>query len=181
MTDGFQKNKEGELMLPEIDRSNLAYDLYRDNTAHKEREVHERDRERREREMKLNKPSVSRSGSKAKILFCGLMAFGVLWAVNVQNTRVDDAARRVDDQRALLSEAQDQNSLLQSRLDTKANISYIEDYAGNELGMTKVTNSQIKYLNVNTESLIEVTPDGSSSIFSAVADWFGDLLEYIGF
>ena len=87
-------------MLPEIDRSNLAYDMYRDNTAHKQREIHEMDRERREREMKLNKPSVSRSGSKVKILFCALAAFGVLWAVNVQNTRVDDAARRVDDQRA---------------------------------------------------------------------------------
>lgn len=71
--------------------------------------------------------------------------------------------------------------LLQSRLDSKANISYIEEYAANELGMAKVTNSQINYLDVNTENLIEVTPENNGSIFSAVADWFGDLLEYIGF
>ena len=79
------------------------------------------------------------------------------------------------------AEAQEENSLLQSRLDSKANISYIEEYAANELGMAKVTNSQINYLDVNTENLIEVTPENNGSIFSAVADWFGDLLEYIGF
>ena len=108
-------------------------------------------------------------------------ALVALWAVNVQFTKVDDIARKVEDQRALLAEAQEENSLLQSRLDSKANISYIEEYAANELGMAKVTNSQINYLDVNTENLIEVTPENNGSIFSAVADWFGDLLEYIGF
>ena len=155
-------------MLPETDRSNLAYDLSMyDNAARREQE---RERERRARQIKMNTHSVSRSGSKLK-----------LFAVNVQFTKVDDIARKVEDQRALLAEAQEENSLLQSRLDSKANISYIEEYAANELGMAKVTNSQINYLDVNTENLIEVTPENNGSIFSAVADWFGDLLEYIGF
>ncbi len=167
-------------MLPETDRSNLAYDLSMyDNAARREQE---RERERRARQIKMNKKhSVSRSGSVVKLGLVCAVVFGALWVVNVQNTKVDDVARMVDDQKTLLSEAQEENSLLQSRLDSKANISYIEEYAANELGMAKVTNSQINYLDVNTENLIEVTPDNSGSIFSAVADWFGDLLEYIGF
>ena len=88
---------------------------------------------------------------------------------------------KVDDQKKLLAEARDENSLLQSRLDSKVNISYIEEYAATELGMSKVTNSQINYLSVNTEDLIEVSPEDSGNIFTAIADWFGDLLEYIGF
>ena len=166
-------------MLPETDRSNLAYDLSMyDNAARREQE---RERERRARQIKMNMHSVSRSGSKLKLFAVTAVALGALWAVNVQFTKVDDIARKVEDQRALLAEAQEENSLLQSRLDSKANISYIEEYAANELGMTKVTNSQINYLDVNTENLIEVTPENNGSIFSAVADWFGDLLEYIGF
>lgn len=169
-------------MLPEIDRTNLAYDLsLYENTVRRQQEEREKDRERRERQIKMKKHSVSRSGSKLRLVMCSAVVFGALWAVNVQNTRVDDIARQVDDQKQLLAEAQDENSLLQSRLESKANISYIEDYASNRLGMAKVTNSQINYLDVNTESLIEVSPDGGGSIFSAVADWFGDLLEYIGF
>ena len=162
-------------MLPETDRSNLAYDLSMyDNAARREQErEQERERERRARQIKMNKHSVSRSGSKLKLFAVTAVALGALWAVNVQFTKVDDIARK--------AEAQEENSLLQSRLDSKANISYIEEYAANELGMAKVTNSQINYLDVNTENLIEVTPENNGSIFSAVADWFGDLLEYIGF
>lgn len=169
-------------MLPEVDRTNLAYDLsLYENTARKQQEDRKKDRERRAREIKMKKHSVSRSGSKLRLIMCAAGIFCVLWAVNVQNTRVDDIARKVDDQKQLLAEAQDQNALLQSRLDSKANIGYIEEYATNQLGMAKVTNSQINYLDVNTESLIEVSPEGDGSIFSAIADWFGDLLEYIGF
>ena len=151
--------KDGEQMLPEIDKSNLAYDLsHFDNTARKEQE-RQQDRERRAREIKMNKHSVSRSGSRFMIVACAVAVFGALWAVNVQNTKEDDIARMVDDQKKLLAEAQDENSLLQSRLDSKINISYIEEYAANELGMSKVTNSQINYLSVNTEDLIEVSPE----------------------
>lgn len=168
-------------MLPEIDKSNLAYDLsHFDNTARKEQE-RQQDRERRAREIKMNKHSVSRSGSRFLIVACAVAVFGALWAVNVQNTKEDDIARMVDDQKKLLAEAQDENSLLQSRLDSKINISYIEEYAANELGMSKVTNSQINYLSVNTEDLIEVSPEESGNVFTAISDWFGDLLEYIGF
>jgi len=168
-------------MLPERDRSNLAYDYYDEPDAVRDRRSEEEQRrERRENEIKTRRHSVSRSGSKAKLFFYALVVFGVLMAVNVQNTREDDAARMVEDQQELLDEAEEENSLLQSRLDSKVNISYIEEYAGGQLNMTKVTNSQIKYLSVNTEDLIEVTPEESGSVFSAIADWFGDLMEYIG-
>lgn len=168
-------------MLPEIDKSNLAYDLsHFDNTARREQE-RQQDRERRANAIQMNKHSVSRSGSKFGIVVCAIAAFGALWAVNVQNTKVDDIARMVDDQKTLLAEAQDENSLLQSRLDSKVNIGYIEEYAGDQLGMSKVSNSQINYLSVNTEDLIEVSPEEGGNIFTAIADWFGDLLEYIGF
>ena len=168
-------------MLPEIDKSNLAYDLsHFDNTARREQE-RQQDRERRANAIQMNKHSVSRSGSKFGIVVCAIAAFGALWAVNVQNTKVDDIARMVDDQKTLLAEAQDENSLLQSRLDSKVNIGYIEEYAADQLAMSKVSNSQINYLSVNTEDLIEVSPEEGGNIFTAIADWFGDLLEYIGF
>lgn len=174
--------KDGERMLPEIDRTNLAYDLSRyDNAARKEQENRAKDRERREREIKMSKHSASRSGSKFRLVLCAAAVFGAFWMVNVQNTRADDYARMVDDQKALLAELQDENSLLQGRLDSKVNIGYIEEYATEQLGMGKVSNSQINYLSVNTEDLIEVSPEEGGNIFTAIADWFGDMLEYIGF
>ena len=55
-------------MLPEMDKSNLAYDLsHFDNTARREQQ-RQQDRERREREIKMNRHSASRSGSKLGIV-----------------------------------------------------------------------------------------------------------------
>lgn len=163
--------------------SNLAYDLSRFDVAEHEKE-HSRQQEEQEKvkqEIRMNSRSVSRSGSRVKAIACVGAIFASLCLVNVRLTSADDWARKVTEQRELLTAAQEQNSLLQSRLDSKVkNIGYIDEYATDVLGMAKVSNSQIKHLSVNTESLIEVAPDGNGTIFETVSDWFGDLMEYIG-
>ncbi len=161
--------------------TNLAYDLSRFENGEKDNDERRRERESREaRKIMLKSKSLSRSGSRIKIIaVCGLV-FAALCAVNINNTRTDEWARKVAEQKEILIEAQEQNSLLQSKLDSKANIGYIEEYAANTLGMAKVSHSQIDYLELNTENLIETQEDGSDNIFSSIAGWFKDILEYIG-
>lgn len=161
---------------------NLAYDLSRFDVEDQQREA-EKKREKQEKakqEIRMNSRSVSRSGSVFHIFLAVGAIFAAFCLVNFQMTAADDWARKVTDQRALLNAAQEENSLLQSRLEAKVNTGFVEEYAAEQLGMTKVSNSQIKYLSVNTESLIEVEPDGSGTIFDSVSGWFGDMMEYIG-
>lgn len=162
--------------------SNLAYDLSRFDVEEQEAQSRERQQkqEQAKQEIRMNSRSVSRSGSRLKVVACVSAVFAALCIVNFQMTTADDWARKVTDQKALLTAAQEENSLLQSRLETKVNTGYVEEYATKQLGMAKVSNSQIQYLSVNTESLIEVEPDGTGTIFDSVNRWFGDLLEYIG-
>ncbi len=163
--------------------SNLAYDLSRFDVAEQQEELVRRQekQEKAKQEIRMNSRSVSRSGSRVKAIACVSAVFAALCLVNVRMTTADDWARKVTEQRELLTAAQEENSLLQSRLDSKVkNIGYIDEYATEVLGMAKVSNSQIKHLSVNTESLIEVTPDGNDTIFETVSDWFSDLMEYIG-
>ncbi len=161
--------------------TNLAYDLSRFENQEKEDSARRRDRESREaRKIMLKSRSLSRSGSRIKIIaVCGLI-FAALCAVNINNTRSDEWARMVAEQKEVLNEVQEQNALLQSKLDSKANIGYIEEYAADTLGMSKISHSQIDYLELNTENLIETQEDVSNNIFSSIAEWFKDILEYIG-
>ncbi len=110
-----------------------------------------------------------------------LMMFAALFAVNYYNTKKDDAARMVAQQEQLLAAAQDDNELLQSKLDSRANIGYIEQYASEKLGMTKVSASQKKYISVNTEDLIEIDNDDSEGLLGTIKRGFSAFLEYIGF
>lgn len=170
------------MQIPGDYNSNLAYDLSRFDVEEQEKQNEHRrkEQEKAKQEIRMNSRSVSRSGSRIKLLLGVGLVFGALCLVNYQMTTADDWARKVADKQAELTAAQEENSLLQSRLESKVNIGYIEEYASTQLGMAKVTNAQIEYLSVNTESLIEVDPDGGDSIFEGVNRWFGDLMEYIG-
>lgn len=171
------------MQIPGNYNSNLAYDLSRFDVEEQERQTEQirKEQEKAKQEIRMNSRSVSRSGSRIKLLLGVGVVFAALCAVNFQMTTADDWARKVTDQQAALTAAQEENALLQSRLESKVNIGYIEEYASTELGMAKVTNAQIQYLSVNTESLIEVDSDSSDSVIDSVNRWFGDLMEYIGY
>ena len=169
------------MAYPVNDNSNLAYDLSRFDVADIENRRMEREKENRLKIRMAPAFSISKSGSKFKVVMAAFMTFAALFAVNYFNTKKDDVARMVEEQQAILDSVRDDNELLQSKLDAKANISYIEQYAREKLGMTKVGASQKKYITVNTANLVEVGEDGSSGFLGAVQDWFGSFLEYIGF
>ena len=104
-------------------------------------------------------------------------------AVSIQTMplqTVKAAQIRMEETEQLLAEAQDDNALLRSKLDAKANISYIEEYASEKLGMTKITSAQKEYISIN-ENLIEVEQDETEGFIGSVRKWFSHTLEYMGF
>lgn len=125
--------------------------------------------------------SVSKSGVKMKAIGLIVAIFAAFYAVNYYNTLKDDTYRLVVEQQELLKAATDDNALLQSKLDAKANIGYIEEYAKEKLSMSKVGSAQKKYISVNTESLIEVEKDDSEGFLGSIKKGFKEFLEYIGF
>lgn len=160
--------------------TNLAYDLSLFDT---EEEIRRPQRVTAKAAAGIRKAaqSVSKSGSKLKLLAVSACIFAALCALNFYSTKKDDMARMVADQQSAYESALDDNALLKSRLEAKASIGYIEKYATEKLGMQKVTGAQKKYISANTEALIEVEEDDSGGLFGAMRRWFGDLLEYIGF
>ena len=170
------------MALPNIDTTNLAYDLSRFDTEDREqkREKQRKEAEQQRKAIKLAPHSVSKSGSVFQILVCLSAVFALLCAFNYFDTKTDDMARVVASQQAELAEEMDTNELLQTRLDSKVNTAYIEQYATERLGMQKVTSAQKKYISINTESLIETQADNSEGFVGGVKKWFDGVLEYIG-
>ncbi len=158
----------------------LDYDLSRFDTSLRD------NRKKQEEEAKAKKiklaplASISKSGSVVKIFLAVTLMFGALFAVNYFNTMKYKYSCMVSQQEELLKEAQNDNALLKSKLDTKANIGYIEQYASENLGMTKITSSQKKYISID-ENLIEVERDETEGFIGSVKKWFSHILEYMGF
>lgn len=162
--------------------TNLAYDLSRFDMSGREQREEQRKKDEEARKIRMAPHlSVSKSGSKLLVFATAVVAFLALFAVNYYNAKNDDAARMVSEQQSVLAAAREDNALLQSKLDSKVNIGYIEQYATEKLGMTKVGAQQKKYISVNTESLIETAPDESTGFLGSIKKGFEDFLEYIGF
>ncbi len=104
-------------------QDNLAYDLslFDDN----ERRHHEKEKEKAAAGgIKMTKSSISRSGSRIKVIACAAAVFAAFFTANYFNTRRDDMARMVTEQRAEYNDALNDNSLLRSQLDYKISIGY---------------------------------------------------------
>ncbi len=156
------------------------YDLSRFDTSLRDRRKKQQEQAKAKEIKMAPAASVSKSGSIVKIVLAVAALFAALCGVNYFNTQKYDASRKVAEQRELLAAAQDDNELLRSKLDQKANISYIEQYASEKLGMTKITSSQKKYISIN-ENLIEVERDETEGFIGTVRKWFSNILEYMGF
>lgn len=162
-----------------FDNTNLAYDLSRFDVEERER----RNRERKARAPKIYmapQASVAKSGSKLKLVAVIAAVFAALFTVSYFNVKSDDVARMVASEQSRLQTAKDDNELLQSKLDFVANTGFIEQYAVENLGMTKVTSTQKQYKSFNTESLIEVEKDESAGFIGSIKKWFNSVVEYIG-
>ncbi len=162
------------------DNTNLAYDLSRFDTTERDR----RAKERREAEaQKIHMAphiSVSKSGSKLQLVAVVAVFFAALFTITYFKVKSDDVARMVAAQESQLTSVKDDNALLQSKLDAVANIGYIEKYAAENLGMTKVSATQKNFLGINFENLIEVDNDDSAGFIGSVKRWFNSVMEYIG-
>ena len=162
------------------DNTNLAYDLSRFDTSERERREKERQKDAESKIRLAPQISLSKSGSKLKLVVVIAVFFAALLTVTYFNAMSDDVARMVIDQESALSSAKADNVLLQNKLDTVANIGYVEKYATENLGMTKLTPNQKEYLSMNTKDLIEVEKDDSDGFIGTVKKWFNSVLEYLG-
>lgn len=165
-----------------IDNSNLAYDLSRFDNTEREHREEKRKKEEQARKIRLaDSASLAKSGTKFTAFVAIVALFMAFFSVTWFNAKKDDTIRQLSAQEELLNAEIEDNTLLQSKLDSKANISYIENYAKEKLKMNKVGPSQKKYISVNTESLIETQKDDSQGFLGEIKKGFKSFLEYIGF
>lgn len=166
-----------------VDNSNLAYDYdfsHFDESLRVDRKRQNEERAQRNLIRMAEKESTSKAGSAFAVVVSTALIWAACVSMNYYRTESYDMANKVLQQQEILKTAQEDNALLQSKLDTKVNIGFIEDYATNKLGMTKVTAAQKSYVSVNTESLVEAADDSGGGLIGSVRRWFSDLMEYIG-
>lgn len=184
MSERNRRNSKIRGSVPPMDNSNLAYKYdfsHFDESLRVDRKKQSEEREQKAQIRMAERESAAKAGSAMAVVIFAVVFFAAGTCLNYCRTESYDMASKIVAQRQALELAEEENALLQSKLDTKVNIGYIEEYASGTLGMTKVTAAQKSYVSVNTESLVEASDDKSGGLFGSISRWFSDLMEYIGF
>ena len=75
---------------------------------------------------------------------------------------------------------QNENISMQSEIAERMNMTKVEQYARDDLGLQKLDKSQIEYIEVETPSVAEVKNDSEEDVFVSIKQWLNSLAEYIG-
>lgn len=110
---------------------------------------------------------------------CALVAF-VLGFMIYGRVEISSLCSEQTKQEEQLAQLQGENISLQSELAQKTNMSKVEEYAENELGLKKLDKSQIEYVTVESDPVAKVVKTEDDNVFVKIKHWFSSVLEYIG-
>ncbi|MBE6839133.1 MAG: hypothetical protein E7507_06300 [Ruminococcus sp.] len=155
-------------------RDNLAYDLSRYENAVRKTEAEPK---RVIKDVKKT-ASVANSASTLKLLLyivaAGVMLCAFLYGKAEETSLQAQIAAKNKEIDIVYSE----NVRMYTELEGRTSISKVEDYAENVLGLQKLDKSQIEYVQLNTDNVVEIN-ESESNIFVTIKNKFYEILEYL--
>lgn len=134
---------------------------------------------RKKKSVKQAREEMRANGFRAAAILCiSLVFLGMFAALLYSRLRVDELTREVDSAAADLEIAQAETVRLNAALDSMISLEKVENYAKNDLGMTKVEGYQIEYIDLSGADSVSVS--GSKNVKpSGETTLTEKLLEYL--
>ncbi|MDE6833988.1 MAG: cell division protein FtsL [Ruminococcus sp.] len=127
----------------------------------------------------ISSPAInaSKSGSVISIILISIIATSLLGSVIYTFDRRNTVYNTVTSLNKQLSLAEAENVRLQSELESKMSAKNVEDYAENVLGMKKMDSSQIKYIKIRTDDVVNI-PEQEKGIITKIKGFLDACVEY---
>ncbi len=132
----------------------------------------------------FNKPQIimkrtfAKKGSAPKTFLAGLSALLLLSCVIYGNVQTTEIYNQISMASKEYDVAQNENARMQSELESKMAIKNVEEYAEQVLGLQKLDQSQIEYIQIQTNDVVEI-PEEEKNLFVRIRDKFMSFVEYL--
>lgn len=140
-------------------------------------------KEKKKQKNSRKKPAINmsstetKSGSVFSIILVSALAVVMLGTVIYSFDRRNTMYNKVSSLNSELNFAEAENVRLQSELDSKMSAKNVEDYAENVLGMQKIDSSQIQYIEIQTDDVVNI-PEQDESLLAKLKRLFDTCVEY---
>lgn len=109
---------------------------------------------------KINKKKLQQERKKQRrMISYVILGFAVLFAICYRNAQIDESFEKVQDYKKELTAIEKENSQLELAIESGLNLNNVEQQAKELLGMQKLTNKQIVYVNLEKDDHIETVAE----------------------
>ncbi len=119
-----------------------------------------------------------RRGSAVKLILGVFIGFGMLGAVIYSNVELLQISNQITQTEKVYTDLQSENVRMQSEIASNTSSKNIQEYAENVLGMNPLDQSQVEYVQIQTNDVVEI-PEEEQNIFVRIKLWFDSFVEYL--
>jgi cell division protein FtsL len=153
--------------------------MARTNTAYK----HEEQQQHSVARQKKPNISMTRTAKKSnistiKVVLAAVSVLMLLFSVIYGKGETNKLYSEISDLNTKVEMLQSEKVRMQSEIEEKMTLKNVEDYAENVLGLKKLDKSQIEYIKIQSEDVVQI-PVEEQSFFSKLKDALHNIVEYI--
>lgn len=111
------------------------------------------------KKVKTSKKAKQEKSKEKQTIKYIIFGFALLFAMCYQNAKIDESFEKVQDIKKELAAIEKENSQLELELESNLNLGNIEQQAKEILGMQKLTNKQIVYVNFEKDDHVEAAAE----------------------
>lgn len=141
----------------------------------------EQPREQRRSEKFVRSRAMQKAAKREKTLFMvkaftlGIIVTAIVAAIIQGQVQLTEINQQISIATKALSEQESINTQLTMKIDSKYSPTVVEEYARENLGMTKADEYQKEYIKISEGDRAVVTQSSSSNIFEEIVNWFSSL------
>ncbi len=111
-------------------------------------------------------------------IMCLVLVAGVAGLLVCNQMRLTELTTEVANHEESLQTLQDEYVSLKTRQDRELNLTYVEEYAQNILGMVKMDSNSVEYIEMNNPDCIEVS-DNTDGILAKISKYAAAVKAYL--
>lgn len=112
------------------------------------------------------------------LMLMGALMAGLMLSVLFSQTKVTELTGDIQTQQQLLVELQSEYAYLSNEMEMKANITQVEQYAQDQLGLVKLDQSQIIYVSGKAENSVTRTKTGFGRFADELSSGLLSIMSY---
>ena len=139
---------------------------------------------RRSRRTEISTPEISmrrstqKKGSAPKAVLAAAFTITLLCAVIYGRVQTNEIYGQIAKETKEYEIIQSENVRMHSDLEAKVAIKSVEEYAEQQLGLQQLDQSQIEYIQLQTDDSVEI-PEEEKNLFVRIKDKFESFMEYL--